>query len=111
MINLLFLDLKKRLAKLITKPSTAPTTKEMVISSNGLTIMAYTEIEPPAKAVAIWKRIANKSLHNLNQIKRIIKRKILYYCELNNIKIDEDLKEDNTNQKPVKFKSNSIIFI
>ena len=56
----MFLDLKKRLAKLITKPSTAPTTKEMVISSNGLTIMAYTEIEPPAKAVAIWNKIAKR---------------------------------------------------
>ena len=41
----------------------------------------------------IWKRIVNKSLYNMKQIKNITKRKIILYCELNNIYINSDLKK------------------
>ena len=41
----------------------------------------------------IWKRIVNKSLFNMNQIKNIIKKKIILYCELNDIHINPELKK------------------
>ena len=59
----------------------------------------------------IWKKIATKSLYNLNQIKNIIKEKIIHFCELNDIKINTDLQKDspdNSNNKVVKFKPNTI---
>ena len=54
----------------------------------------------------IWKKIVNKSLHNMNEIKKIIRKKIIAYCEMNNIKINEDLKKDNFKKK-VKFKTDN----
>ena len=51
-------------------------------------------------------------MFNLNQIKNIIKQKILYYCETNGIKVNTDLqinKINNLNNKEVKFDSNAII--
>ena len=53
----------------------------------------------------IWKRIVNKSLHNLNEIKNIIRKKIIFYCEANDIPISPNLKTTVLNKK-VKFKSN-----
>ena len=41
----------------------------------------------------IWKRIVNKSLHNMEQIKNIIKKRIILYCELNDININPELKK------------------
>ena len=40
----------------------------------------------------IWKRIVNRSLHNMKQIKNIIKRKIVFFCELNDIPINPMIK-------------------
>ena len=40
----------------------------------------------------IWKKIVTKSLHNLAQIKTIIRKKIMLYCELNDIPFEEDFK-------------------
>ena len=56
----------------------------------------------------IWKRIVTKSLHNLNQIKHIIKKKVALYCELNDIPLDEDTKKNNiVHKKEVKFNINN----
>ena len=41
----------------------------------------------------IWKRIVNRSLHNMKQIKNLIRKKIFLYIESNNIKMDEDFNE------------------
>ena len=41
----------------------------------------------------IWKRIVNKSLHNMKQIKRLIKKKVFLFIEMYNIEIDQQLKE------------------
>ena len=41
----------------------------------------------------IWKRIVKKSVFNINQIKNIIKRKMILYCELNDIQINPHLKK------------------
>ena len=59
----------------------------------------------------IWKKIETKSLYNMNQIKNIIKQKIINYCKLNDIHINADLEKNNSSHlkhKIVKFKSNSI---
>ena len=56
----------------------------------------------------IWKKIVNKSLHNMSQIQNIIKRKLLFYCELNDIKLNTEINKKNSNKKVVRFKSNSI---
>ena len=40
----------------------------------------------------IWKRIVNRSLHNMNQIKNIIKKKVLLFSEIYNIEINPNLK-------------------
>ena len=50
----------------------------------------------------IWKKIVNKSLYNLNQIKNIIRKKIIIYCESNDISISEQLKNKYFDKK-VKF--------
>ena len=42
----------------------------------------------------------------MNEIKKIIRKKIIAYCEMNNIKINEDLKKDNFKKK-VKFKTDN----
>ena len=41
----------------------------------------------------IWKRIVNRSLHNMNQIKSLIKKKVFLFAEENNIEINHELKE------------------
>ena len=41
----------------------------------------------------IWKRIVNRSLHNMKQIKNLIRKKVFLFIETNNIEIDPDLKE------------------
>ena len=50
----------------------------------------------------IWKKIVNKSWHNLNQIKNLIKKKIIKYYELNGIPISAELKNKFIGKK-VKF--------
>ena len=51
----------------------------------------------------IWKRIVNRSLHNMKQIKNLIRKKVLFFAENNNIKIDKKLKERYlTKQEKVK---------
>ena len=41
----------------------------------------------------IWKRIVRKSLYNMNQIKNLIKKKIIIFCDLNGISINPELKK------------------
>ena len=41
----------------------------------------------------IWKRIVNRSLHNMNQIKSLIRKKAFLFAEENNIEINNELKE------------------
>ena len=41
----------------------------------------------------IWKGIVKKSLYNMEQFKKIAERKIILYCELNDIEINSDLKK------------------
>ena len=41
----------------------------------------------------IWKRIVNRSLHNMNQIKNLIRKKLFLYVLENNIEINQELKE------------------
>ena len=53
------------------------------------------------------KRIVTKSLHNLNQIKNIINKKVTLYCELNDIPLDENFKKKFSDEKKeVKFNVN-----
>ena len=53
------------------------------------------------------KRIVTKSLHNLNQIKNIINKKVTLYCELNDIPLDENFKNKFSGEKKeVKFNIN-----
>ena len=40
----------------------------------------------------IWKRIVKKSLYNMREIKNIIRRKVIIFCELNDIYINPELK-------------------
>ena len=58
----------------------------------------------------IWKRIVNKSLFNMKQIKNMAKKKVILYCELNDIEIDPNLKkkyiENLKENKKVTFDSN-----
>ena len=46
----------------------------------------------------IWKRIVNRSLHNMKQIKHLIRKKVFLFIESNNIEIDPELKERYTNK-------------
>ena len=41
----------------------------------------------------IWKRIVNRSLHNMKQIKNLIRRKIFLFIEAYNIEINKEIKE------------------
>ena len=41
----------------------------------------------------IWKRIVNKSLYNMKQIKNLIQKKIMIFCELNDILLNPELKK------------------
>ena len=41
----------------------------------------------------IWKRIVNRSLHNMKQIKNLIRRKIFLFVETYNIEINKEIKE------------------
>ena len=52
----------------------------------------------------IWKRILHKSLYNMKQIKNIIRKKILIYCELNDININS---ENNKNFGEEKVTNNN----
>ena len=48
----------------------------------------------------IWKRIVNRSLHNMKQIKHLIRKKVFLFIESNNIDINPELKERyNINKK------------
>ena len=47
----------------------------------------------------IWKRIVNRSLHNMKQIKNLIRKKVLLYIESNNIKMDDELQDYNVIQE------------
>ena len=42
----------------------------------------------------IWKRIVHKSLFNMKQIKNLIKKKIIIFCDLNGIFINEELRKN-----------------
>ena len=68
----------------------------------------------------IWKRIVNRSLHNMKQIKNLIRKKVYLYTETNNIEIDKEFKEKyffqesitknlNMNSKIKKHKSTKYI--
>ena len=41
----------------------------------------------------IWKRIVNKSLYNMKQIKNLIQKKLIIFCELHDIWINPELKK------------------
>ena len=41
----------------------------------------------------IWKRIVRKSLYNMNQIKYLMKKKIIVFCDLNGISLNPELKK------------------
>ena len=45
----------------------------------------------------IWKRIVNRSLHNMKQIKNLIRKKVFLYIKSNNIKMDDLTKENFVN--------------
>ena len=42
----------------------------------------------------IWKRIVHKSLYNMKQIKQLIKKKIIIFCDLNGILISQELRKN-----------------
>ena len=41
----------------------------------------------------IWKRIVNRSLHNMKEIKNIIQKKIFLFIEAYNIGLNKEFKE------------------
>ena len=41
----------------------------------------------------IWKRIVNRSLHNMKQIKNLIRKKVLFFAETSNIEINPEFKQ------------------
>ena len=51
----------------------------------------------------IWKRIVNKSLHNMKQIKSLIKKKVFLFIEMYNININQQLKEKYLKNEKVAF--------
>ena len=63
----------------------------------------------------IWKRIVNRSLHNMKQIKNLIRKKILFFVENNNIQIDPELKKqyliDEIKSLNIKNKNKSSKYI
>ena len=54
----------------------------------------------------IWKRIVNRSLHNMKQIKYLIRKKVVLFIESNNIEISPELKERYINNKKSFISSN-----
>ena len=42
----------------------------------------------------IWKRIVHKSLYNMKQIKHLIKKKIIIFCDLNGILINPEIRKN-----------------
>jgi hypothetical protein len=42
----------------------------------------------------IWKRIVHKSLYNMKQIKHLMKKKIIIFCDLNGILISPELRKN-----------------
>ena len=57
----------------------------------------------------IWKRIVNKSLYNMKQIKNLIKKKIMHFCELNDIWINPELKKKYLEENEINTANNIII--
>ena len=55
----------------------------------------------------IWKRIVNRSLHIMKQIKNLIRKKVLLYIESNNIKMDDELQDYNLIEEGYKISYNS----
>ena len=55
----------------------------------------------------IWKRIVNRSLHNMKQIKYLIRKKLFLFIEANNIQMDEDFKEKYLSKENYKSVVNS----
>ena len=53
----------------------------------------------------IWKRIVNRSLYNMKQIKNLIKKKIVLFIETNNIEINPELKKKYLKKEKTKFDS------
>ena len=47
----------------------------------------------------IWKRIVNRSLHNMKQIKNLIRKKVFLFIETYNIEINPELKEKYSNRE------------
>ena len=58
----------------------------------------------------IWKRIVNKSLYNMKQIKNLIQKKIIIFCELNDIWINPELKKKYLEENEINI-ANDIIII
>ena len=56
----------------------------------------------------IWKRIVNRSLHNMKQIKNLIRKKIFLFVETNNIEIDQEVKEKYLIDSQFKDNTSSI---
>ena len=52
----------------------------------------------------IWKRIVNRSLHNMRQIKSLIRKKLLLFVQAYNIEISPELKE-----RYIKYEKNNVI--
>ena len=57
----------------------------------------------------IWKRIVNKSLYNMKQIKKIIKKKILFFCDLNDVYINQELKKRYLEENEINNSNNNIL--
>ena len=51
----------------------------------------------------IWKRIVNKSLQNMKQIKNLIRKKLFIFCEENNIDINPEIKKNIYKMKNLLF--------
>ena len=58
----------------------------------------------------IWKRIVNKSLYNMKQIKNLIQKKIMIFCELNDIWINPELKKKYLEENEINI-ANDIFII
>ena len=51
----------------------------------------------------IWKRIVNRSLHNMKQIKNLIKKKLFLFAKENKIEINPEFKKDYERKKKATF--------
>ena len=56
----------------------------------------------------IWKRILNKSLHNMKQIKNLIQKKIMIFCELNGICLNPELKKKYLEENEINKSNDSV---